>query len=112
MEEHGDSIIINGKNNVHIKLYEQTGNGNEPYETKIYDDVYLEQTDEKQRSFLDALPFIPNKKNNNRYEPHISSIYIGFVRLPEQIPEFSAGNAFTDVLSFSVSVRKLKSAMA
>ena len=94
VEAHGDSIIIvKGKNNVRIKLYEQTGNGNEPYETEIYDGVYLEQTDEKQRSFLDALPFIPNKKNNNRYEPHIASIYIGFARLPEQIPEFSAGKA-------------------
>lgn len=95
VEEHGDSIIIiKGKNNVRIKLYEQNRNGSQTGETEIYDGVYLEQTDDEQKSFFDALPFIPNKRRNNRYEPHITNIHIGFARLPEQIPEFSSGNAF------------------
>lgn len=103
VEAQGDSIIIiKGKSDLHIKLYEQQTKDGQSTMTEIYDGVYLEQIDTKERSFLDALPFVPNRKRNtHNYEPHLSGIYLGFARLPERIPQFTASNSIPLNLSYS-----------
>lgn len=74
----GDSIIIlKGKGDLRIKVYEELGE-NEKKEEQIFEGVYLEKVDADKRTFLDALPFIPQKKRYNSYDPHCSGVFIGF----------------------------------
>lgn len=74
----GDSIIIlKGKGDLRIKVYEELDE-NEKKEEQIFEGVYLEKVDADKRTFLDALPFIPQKKRYNSYDPHCSGVFIGF----------------------------------
>lgn len=91
IETRGDSIIIRkGKGDMRIKLYEQQSEGEQQKEVEIYEGVYLEKVDADRRTFLDALPFIPTKKHQNKYEPHISGIYLGFSRLADNFMGFGS----------------------
>ena len=65
VETQGDSIIIlRGKGDMRIRLYEQQIEDDEQKEVEIFEGVYLEKVDADSRTFLDALPFIPKKRKN------------------------------------------------
>ena len=88
----GDSIIIlKGKGDMRIKVYEDQLEEGEEKEVEIYEGVYLEKVDADKRTFLDALPFIPKKKRYNSYEPHNSGLYIGFSRMSNDFLSFGTG---------------------
>ncbi|ADV44818.1 outer membrane beta-barrel protein [Bacteroides helcogenes] len=87
----GDSIIIlKGKGDMHIKVYESQLEEDDMKEVQIYEGIYLEKVDADKRTFLDALPFIPKKKRYNSYEPHNSGLYIGFSRMANDFLSFDA----------------------
>lgn len=93
VETKGDSIIIRkGKGDMRIKLYEQQTENGEQNEVEIYEGVYLEKVDADKQTFLDALPFIPKKKQKNEYSPHISGLYIGYSRLADSFLRFDSSN--------------------
>lgn len=94
VESRGDSIIIKkGSGDLRIRLYEQqTDEDSIGKEVEIYEGVYLERADEDESTFLDALPFIPQKKNNT-YKPHTGGLfYIGFSRLSNDFMNFTASD--------------------
>lgn len=69
VETQGDSIIIlRGKGDMRIRLYEQQTEDDEQKEVEIFEGVYLEKVDADSRTFLDALPFIPKKKLDGSWE--------------------------------------------
>ncbi len=87
----GDSIIIlKGKGDMHIKVYESQLEEDDMKEVQIYEGIYLEKVDADKRTFLDALPFIPKKKRYNSCEPHNSGLYIGFSRMANDFLSFDA----------------------
>ena len=91
VETQGDSIIIlKGEGDMRIKLYEQQTEEGEQKEVEIYEGVYLERVDADKRTFLDALPFIPNKKKRSSYEPHVSGIFLGFSHMSDNFMGFGA----------------------
>lgn len=93
VESRGDSIIIKkGSGDLRIRLYEQqTDEDSIGKEVEIYEGVYLERADEDESTFLDALPFIPQKKKNNTYKPHTGGLfYVGFSRLSDDFMNFTA----------------------
>lgn len=95
VESRGDSIIIKkGSGDLRIRLYEQqTDEDSIGKEVEIYEGVYLERADEDESTFLDALPFIPQKKKNNTYKPHTGGLfYIGFSRLSNDFMNFTASD--------------------
>lgn len=95
VESRGDSIIIKkGSGDLRIRLYEQqTDEDSIGKEVEIYEGVYLERADEDESTFLDALPFIPQKKKNNTYKPHTGGLfYVGFSRLSNDFMNFTASD--------------------
>lgn len=85
----GDSIIIRkGSGNMRIRVYEEQPTDGESKEVEIYEGVYLERVESDKRTFLDALPFIPQKKKDNAYEPHNSGIFIGYSRMSNDFLSF------------------------
>lgn len=91
VETQGDSIIIlRGKGDMRIRLYEQQTEDDEQKEVEIFEGVYLEKVDADSRTFLDALPFIPKKKKDNEYEAHVSGVFVGFSRLADNFMGFGA----------------------
>lgn len=79
VETQGDSIIIKkGEGDLRIRVYETQTDRDTPKEVEIFEGVYLEKVDGDKRSFLDALPFIPQSKRHNAYEPHNSGVFLGF----------------------------------
>ena len=91
VETQGDSIIIlRGKGDMRIRLYEQQIEDDEQKEVEIFEGVYLEKVDADSRTFLDALPFIPKKKKQNTYEPHVSGVFLGFSRLSDNFMGFGS----------------------
>lgn len=85
----GDSIIIRkGSGNMRIRVYEEQPTDGESKEVEIYEGVYLERVESDKRTFLDALPFIPQKKKDNAYEPHNSGIFIGYSRMGNDFLSF------------------------
>lgn len=85
----GDSIIIRkGSGNMRIRVYEEQLTDGESKEVEIYEGVYLERVESDKRTFLDALPFIPQKKKDNAYEPHNSGIFIGYSRMGNDFLSF------------------------
>lgn len=101
IDARGDTIlIVKGQKDIRIKLYERNGN-EDSGETEIYDGVFLERANADERNFLDLLPFVPKRKRKDKYEPHISGIYLGFARMPERIPQFTTNPAFPLDLSSS-----------
>lgn len=89
VQTQGDSIIIlKGKGDMRIKVYEEQLEDGEKKEVQIYEGVYLEKVDADKRTFLDALPFIPKKRRYNAYEPHCSGLYIGYSRLANDFLSF------------------------
>lgn len=85
----GDSIIIRkGSGNMRIRVYEEQLTDGESKEVEIYEGVYLERVESDKRTFLDALPFIPQKKKDNAYEPHNSGIFIGYSRMSNDFLSF------------------------
>lgn len=99
----GDSVIIRkGMGDMRIKIYEdRTDNGNSK-EVQIYEGVYVKRIDSDQQTWLDALPFIPNRKRRqNAYEPHNSGIYIGFTRMADHFMNFGSSRQFPQDLSQS-----------
>ena len=91
VETQGDSIIIlRGKGDMRIRLYEQQTEDDEQKEVEIFEGVYLEKVDADKRTFLDALPFIPKKKKQNTYEPHVSGVFLGFSLLSDNFMGFGA----------------------
>ena len=98
----GDSIIImKGDGDMRIKIYENRDGNPENSMTEIYEGVYLEKVDADRRTFLDALPFIPQKKRRNSYEPHVSGVFIGFSRMTGGFMSFGNSNRFPLDLSQS-----------
>lgn len=98
----GDSIIIRkGKGDMRIKLYEQRCESGIQKEEEIYEGVYLERVPADSRSFLDALPFIPQKKRLDKYVPHISGLFIGFSRLSDKCMGFKVSSKAHQDLSGS-----------
>lgn len=73
----GDSIIIRkGSGNMRIRVYEEQPTDGESKEVEIYEGVYLERVESDKRTFLDALPFIPQRRKTmpmNRIIPVSSS---------------------------------------
>lgn len=95
VESRGVSIIIKkGSGDLRIRLYEQqTDEDSIGKEVEIYEGVYLERADEDESTFLDALPFIPQKKKNNTYKPHTGGLfYVGFSRLSNDFMNFTASD--------------------
>ena len=93
VQTQGDSIIIlKGKGDMRIKVYEEQLEDGEKKEVQIYEGVYLEKVDADKRTFLDALPFIPKKRRYNAYEPHCSGLYIGYSRLANDFLSFGASD--------------------
>lgn len=95
VESRGDSIIIKkGSGDLRIRLYEQqTDEDSLGKEVEIYEGVYLERADKDESTFLDALPFIPQKKKNNTYKPHTGGLfYVGFSRLSNDFMNFTASD--------------------
>lgn len=91
VETQGDSIIIlRGKGDMRIRLYEQQTEDDEQKEVEIFEGVYLEKVDADKRTFLDALPFIPKKKKHNDYEAHVSGLQLGFSRLADNFMGFGS----------------------
>lgn len=89
----GDSIIIlKGKGDLRIKVYESQPENGGQNETEIFEGVYLETVDADKRTFFDVLPFIPNKTKKNAYDPHVSGIYIGYSRMSDNFLSFGASN--------------------
>lgn len=85
----GDSIIIRkGSGNMRIRVYEEQPTDGESKEVEIYEGVYLERVESDKRTFLDALPFIPQKKKDNAYKPHNSGIFIGYSRMGNDFLSF------------------------
>lgn len=114
----GDTIIIlKGKGDMRIKVYEEQAEGaEENKEVEIYDGVYLEKVDAERNSFLDALPLVPRKKYV-AYDPHCTGVFIGYTRLTDGFLSFgNNGEANLDIskswefgfnlLSFSHNFRK------
>lgn len=67
VETKGDSIIIRkGQGDMRIKVYEEQLEEGEKKEVQIFEGVYLEKADADKRTFLDALPFIPEKRGTIR----------------------------------------------
>ena len=86
----GDStIIVKGTGDLRIKVYEEQTDGNRKKEEQIYEGVYLQRADAEERSFLDALPFIPKKRKHNSYEAHTSGLYVGFSNLSGNFLSFN-----------------------
>ena len=106
VETKGDSIIIRkGTGDMRIKIYEdRLTNGTEVREREIYEGVFVEHVEEEQRTFFDALPFIPKKKKQNNYDPHCSGLYLGFSRMSKDFLSFSEGNTVPLDLSESWEV--------
>ena len=71
-----------------IRVYEEQPTDGESKEVEIYEGVYLERVESDKRTFLDALPFIPQKKKDNAYEPHNSGIFIGYSRMSNDFLSF------------------------
>ena len=93
VQTQGDSIIIRkGKGDMRIKVYEEQLEDGEKKEVQIYEGVYLEKVDADKRTFLDALPFIPQKRRYNAYEPHCSGLFIGYSRLADDFLSFGASD--------------------
>ena len=93
VETQGDSIIIlRGKGDMRIRLYEQQIEDDEQKEVEIFEGVYLEKVDADSRTFLDALPFIPKKKKYNEYEAHVSGVFLGFSRLADNFMGFGSSS--------------------
>lgn len=91
VEAKGDSVVIHkGDGDMMIKLYENQGGEGEDKLVKIYEGVFLEKVDADNRTFFDALPFIPKKKKNNNYDPHLSGLYLGFARMSDSFMGFGA----------------------
>ena len=82
----GDSIIIRkGKGDMRIKVYEEQLEEGEKKEVQIFEGVYLEKVDADKRTFLDALPFIPQKK--------------GIIRTIRTAREYSSASAGCQTIS-------------
>lgn len=90
VEANEDSIIIRkGKNNLHIKIYEEQESNGELENKEIYDGVFLETINTDKNTFLDILPFIPKKNRKHYYHPHTSGINIGFSVLTDNFAKFN-----------------------
>lgn len=104
VEAREDSVIIRkGQGNLRIRIYEEQVNNEDetPQEVEIYEGIYLEKEESQPNAFLDALPFIPQKKRKNSYEPHNSGLYIGFTRMTDQFLGFGGSKHFPQDLSQS-----------
>ncbi len=104
VEARGDSVIIRkGQGDLRIRIYEDQNEGDtdEPQEVEIYEGIYLEKEEEETNAFLDVLPFIPQKKRKNAYEPHNSGVYIGFARMTDHFLGFGDSKRFPQDLSKS-----------
>lgn len=87
----GDSIIIlKGKGDMRIRVYEEQSEGTDNKEVEIYDGVYLEKTETDKHTFLDALPLIPRKYN--AYDPHCTDVFIGYSRMADSFLSFGAAD--------------------
>lgn len=93
VQTNGDSIIIlKGDGNVKIKVYEEYTDGEKSKEEKVFEGVYLTRVNSDRNSLLDALPFVPKQKNNNRFDPHAGGLYIGFSQLSNNFFSFGSSN--------------------
>ena len=100
----GDSIIIRkGQGDMRINIYEDLPDDKSTDEVKVYEGVYVKRIDADRQSWLDAIPFIPNKnrKRNNAYEPHNSGVFIGFTHMTDNFMGFSDSRHFPLDLSQS-----------
>lgn len=92
----GDSIIIlRGSEDLRIRIYEKqekAENAEQQKEVEIFEGVYLEKVDADKHSFLDALPFIPQKKKRNNYDPHCSGVFIGYSRMTNDFLSFGSSD--------------------
>ena len=88
VESHSDTILIKrGDKNLRIKIYEEMTDGERPRSEEIFSGVYVDYLDEEQNSFLDMLPFVPQKKKSNNFDAHYPFFYLAFGR--------GADNAFS-----------------
>lgn len=92
VDANSDSIIIRrGSGNVKIKIYEEITDGESKKEEKIYEGVYLTRVDADRPGILDALPFIPKRRNT--FDPHAGGLYIGFTSFSDHFLSFGpSGN--------------------
>lgn len=87
VDANGDSIVIRrGSGNVKIKIYEEIPNGENTQDEQIYEGVYLTRIDADRPGLLNALPFIPKRKNT--FDPHAGGLYIGFSSLSNDFFSF------------------------
>lgn len=91
VKAYGDSIVIRkGSGDVKIRIYEEISNGNDRKEEQIYEGIYLTRIDTDRPGILNALPFVPKRRNT--FDPHASGLYIGFSSLSDDFYSFGSTN--------------------
>lgn len=101
IETCGDSIIIRkGSGDLRIRVYEKETDCSHPQEVEICEGVYIERK-EQDATILEVLPFLPQKKKENAYEPHNSGLYLGFARMTDHFMGFGDSRHFPQDLSKS-----------
>lgn len=79
-------VIKENGNKIKVKLYEQTSKGDTIENDQIFEGIYTDgQTTERRTVF--NVPFM-KKKTYNKFEPHISGIYLGYSRMADGFLNF------------------------
>ena len=81
VETHADTLVIKkGDKNLRVKIYEEMVDGKQAHTEEIFSGVFVDHLDEEQNSFLDVLPFIPNKKRTSHFDANYPFFYFAFGR--------------------------------